>query len=347
MHQDKILARILLIFSVANLALAAPAAVRQRHLDVAKAVSQKRGPPGSDNGETGEFPPESSSSMPPHNGATNGWPESSSAAANRITTQAPGAPVWGNGATGNLPPDSSERIPPQDSITNAWLDHTSLPESSPAAANHIATQASGAPVWGSGRTGDLRPELSAPAPLRDHRLSESVWAWLLQPDPPESSSAAGNRITTQAGAPVRGNEATGDLRPELSTSVPPVVPLAPHSSPTDEWAWLGDVTHVSSPLERPSVPPPDQAMGTTASSSSDSTQWAHPEDPSPPSPELPAAPEADRFFGGALTHKILFYSGVAGVIGGTAALAYGIHKWTKHPYVSPLSCGHLAESQTF
>jgi hypothetical protein len=53
MRPDKIVARILLVFSVANVALAAPAVVRQRHLDVAKAASEKRAP-GSDNGATGE-----------------------------------------------------------------------------------------------------------------------------------------------------------------------------------------------------------------------------------------------------------------------------------------------------
>jgi hypothetical protein len=71
MRQDKIVARILLIFSVANIALAAPVVVRQRHLDVARAAPQKRGPI-SDNEETGDSPPESSSPMPPHDGLTNG-----------------------------------------------------------------------------------------------------------------------------------------------------------------------------------------------------------------------------------------------------------------------------------
>jgi hypothetical protein len=42
MRQDKTIARILLISFVANVALAAPAVVRQRHLDVAKAASEKR-----------------------------------------------------------------------------------------------------------------------------------------------------------------------------------------------------------------------------------------------------------------------------------------------------------------
>jgi hypothetical protein len=286
MHLDKIVARILLIFSVANIALAAP--VRQRHLDVAKAASQKRGP-NSDNGETGDSPPESSSGMPPHDGLTNGA-ESSSAAANRITTQASGAPVWGNGATG-----------------------------------------------------DLRPELSAPVPLRDHVTAlRPGMAWLLSPDFPESSSAAENRITTQAsGAPVWGNGATGDLRPELS---PPPRPQHIDSGPTDEWARLGHVTHVPSrpqSVEWSSGAPPES--GATTSSPSDS---AHLGDLYPPhqgsSPESLAAPEADRLFTDALTPlltpnlkkaEILLYSGV---IGGTAALAYGIHKWMKHPYVSPL-----------
>ena len=103
MRQDKTFARIFLIFSFANVALAAPAVVRQRHLDVAKAASEKRtqgpGIGSTDASGTG------SSRMPPFEHYTEMWgwansdhsppggpgsaPESSSAAANRIvTTQA-------------------------------------------------------------------------------------------------------------------------------------------------------------------------------------------------------------------------------------------------------------------
>ena len=106
MRQDRIFAQILLILSVANVALTAPAIVRQRHLDVAKAASGKRAPapPGSeslDNGATeGNLPPKSPSPMPPHapiwawlEGAGSGppspastpeWPEPVSPPANRI-----------------------------------------------------------------------------------------------------------------------------------------------------------------------------------------------------------------------------------------------------------------------
>ena len=42
MRQDRIVARILLIFSVVNVALAAPAVVRQGHPDMTRAASEKR-----------------------------------------------------------------------------------------------------------------------------------------------------------------------------------------------------------------------------------------------------------------------------------------------------------------
>jgi hypothetical protein len=61
MRWDRIIARILLIFSVANVALAAPAVVRQRHLDVAEA-SRKRG---NEAGTVSEQVPESSGSADP------------------------------------------------------------------------------------------------------------------------------------------------------------------------------------------------------------------------------------------------------------------------------------------
>jgi hypothetical protein len=63
MRSDRIFARILLVFSVANVALAAPAAVRQRHLEVAKAALKRRGSNSGD-GETSDLPPEPSSPMP-------------------------------------------------------------------------------------------------------------------------------------------------------------------------------------------------------------------------------------------------------------------------------------------
>ena len=105
MRQDKTFARILLIFSVANLALAAPAVVRQRHLDVAKAASEKR-TQGSDIESTGTFGT-GASGMPPNEHYEDMWKWANSdqpaplppgspgsapapAPANRIiTTQAP------------------------------------------------------------------------------------------------------------------------------------------------------------------------------------------------------------------------------------------------------------------
>ena len=72
MHQDKTFAKIFLILSVANVALAAPAVVRQKHLDVAKAASEKRGQflstgPRIDVFGTG------SSGMPPHEHYADMW----------------------------------------------------------------------------------------------------------------------------------------------------------------------------------------------------------------------------------------------------------------------------------
>ena len=192
MRPDKTFVRILPIFSVANVAIAAPAAVRQRYLDVAKAAPEKRAP-GLDGGETGGLPPESSPPMPPHGDHPTDmsrwawllWPDPPPAADNRITTQASGASGSGNGATGDLPVESSPRIPPHDSPPDewAWLHRESPPESSPS----ITTQASGASGSGNGATGDLPP-----MPPHDSRPTN-----LDHPLLPESSSTSENRITTQ------------------------------------------------------------------------------------------------------------------------------------------------------
>ena len=153
MRSDRIFARILLVISVANAALAAPAAVRQRYLEVVKAASKKRGP-GSDGGETSDLPPKSSSPVSSHDLPADKlkqwdwllWPESPKSS-----------------------PKSSD-IPPDDTPKDkwAWLYHGQdsgsagpLPESSSAAEksstaeDHITTQASGASGAGSGATGDL------------------------------------------------------------------------------------------------------------------------------------------------------------------------------------------------
>ena len=219
MRQDKTFVRILLIFSVANVAIAAPAAVRQRHLDVAKVASEKRAP-GSGNGATGgDLPPESSPPMAPHDRPADmsrwAWllwpdsPKSSSTAENHITTQASEAPGSGNGATSDLPPESPSRMPLHDTDDWAWFyrlwSQPELPESSSAPANHITTQASGAD---NGATGDLPPASSSRIPPHNgpanewtsssHGSPANKWAWLDDAASSESSSAAANRITTQA-----------------------------------------------------------------------------------------------------------------------------------------------------
>ena len=65
MRPDRIVARILLVFSVANVALAAPAVVRQRHLDVAKAALEKRVPVSDNGGEVELGSPSSTTPLRP------------------------------------------------------------------------------------------------------------------------------------------------------------------------------------------------------------------------------------------------------------------------------------------
>ena len=120
----------------------------------------------------------------------------------------------------------------------------------------------------------------------------------------------------------------GRIRPKIKPTkpVPPDIP-----------AWLNDAkdhAHLSRP-GGPETPP----------------EWPTSPRPLPPPPPPPtppptpphqgpaslAAPEADRLFTNSLTHKILAYSAVAAIVGGTAGLAYGIHQWNKRPYVSPRS----------
>ena len=224
MRQDKTFAGILLIFSVANVALAAPAAVRQRYLDAAKAASEKRAP-GSVNGETGGDLPPGSSSAANHittqaseaavsdNGATGGLPpESSPSAANRITTQALGASGPGNGATDDLPPKAPS-----------------------AAENHITTQALGAPGLDNGATGDLPPESP---PSAANRITTQALGASGPGDgatdhlPSKSPSAAANHVTTQA----LGSSGSADGAPQYSA--PKSFSTPPHDNPPGDWGWF-------------------------------------------------------------------------------------------------------------
>ena len=320
MRQDKTFVRILLIFSIFDVALAAPAVLRQRHPDVVKAASEKRGP-GSDDGETSNLPPEPASPMPPHDPPPDktwwDWlgpdsPKSSSAAEDRITTQASGASGSGNGATGDSSPESSSGIPPHGNPKDkwAWLYRGSLPGSSSAEDSPITTQT---PGTGSGATDDL---------------------------PPESSSAAANRITTHAsGAAGLGSGATSDSLPVSSVRVPPHDSRPPNvgldlpSSPESSSGAAGRIT--------------TQASGSSTSESTSDSRISglysgdlpplglHPNIAS--SFESLATPEDNGILSDLLKHKLLVSSGAIGLIGGTAAVAYSIHQLTKNPYVSPLS----------
>ena len=266
-------AQILLIFSVANIALAAPTVPRQRRLDVAKAASQKRW----------EF-----KATPPHDGL-----ESPSAAANRLTPLAPGPPIWGD------EPHSSSRL----NGWLYWLDPESMPEPYPTAANRIAT-------WGSGATGHFLPGLpSAPLPRPPHssppdegvlsssdRITtqasgeESLGNGVTghfppdvpPPRPPQNippdewAWSSSDGITTHtSGAESSGNGATGDLPPESSSAA-------------------------SDGITTP-------ASGATSLSSSDSGHLG--DLPPPPhqgsAPGSLAAPEADELF---TSGKTVFYN---------------------------------------
>jgi hypothetical protein len=126
MHRDKIVARILLIFSVANVALAAPAVVREIRLDIAEAALEKR--VGSDQ-STGEsvFGALSDSDSDPH------FPDSASPAVSfhgdpySTVWRAPVETVWSQDwepaapAHHNSAHELPSGLPHQDSAPRMWF----------------------------------------------------------------------------------------------------------------------------------------------------------------------------------------------------------------------------------
>ena len=276
--------RFLLIFSVAEVALAAPAVVRQRHLDLAKAASEKRGP-GSDNGATGDdLPPESSSRMPPqvHEPGTWEW--------------------WFDNASMGPPPGSPEGSVDGEKDTSRLLP-SDVPSSSSVAEDRITTQASGASGSDNGATGDLPPESSSRMPPHVHE--PDTWAWWFD-----------NAVM---------GPLPGGPEPSLKSSNinPPSPPNPPKPPPPDIPAWLGHL---------------DDAH-TLPSGSESPPEWPTSPNPPPPPPPQGPAPESlgapKGFISDSLKHKLLVSSGVAGILVSAAAFAYGVHLWTKHPYVSP------------
>ena len=183
------------------------------------------------------------------------------------------------------------------------------------------------------------------SPPKSPSPNDPIWTWLegaadseppshaSTPEWPEPGSTAENRITPEEDSDWPDSNSPPESlqsEPESESPSPPanrVIPAQgwpkPPSPPGDriipaqgEW-WPSPFsdTSVSSFLEHPLLP-------------------SH-QNPAPVLTNAPPAPGANRFISDSLKHKILVSSGVIGVIGGAAALAYGIHQWIKQPYVSP------------
>ena len=178
MRLDRIFARILLIFSVANVALTAPAIVRQRHLDVAKAASGKRAPapPGSetsDNGETGgNLPPKPPKPPPPMQSNDHIWAWLKDADSGPPSPA--GAPAWPEPVSPSVSPGQRWPMsppPPENRITipaQGWPEPPS-PESPPA---NQFTQAQG--EWRSSSFTDTSIPSSAGRPLLQSSLGHPL-----------------------------------------------------------------------------------------------------------------------------------------------------------------------------
>jgi hypothetical protein len=341
MRRDKTVARILLIFSVVDAVLAAPAAVRQGHLGVAEdvaAASVKRGEPNLTPSTSGE-PPQ----LPPP-GPVGSVPE---ALGNKLDLT-PSAPSTSSaGKAPQLPPSGAEAQEDKHLTSSA----SSLELEDPEFEAMMMRMKASANPWGASDTSsehsswsydsaldkDVQslpstrygtPPTSPRPPMNVKWPEQVVSSYHDAPDTASEASYEGSEASHEGSeASHEGSEAShegSEAAHEVSPASPPMLPhenAAPTSSP-----------HQGTPPNSPSGP-----------SHQDSA------------PESPAkAPEPNKFLSEGLKENAKVVAAAGAVFGAYIGGLQGVKvikdKISSRAYVSPLfppSCRQLTESKTF
>ena len=314
MRRDKTVARILLIFTVANVALAAPAVVRQRHLDVAEGVtttSETRR--NSDDEALGDWPP-LSPSVTYHDGSP------------------PRQLLWWY--LGGMP-----RL--------WWLDgqdlesnHDSAPPSTAGSLSHSGSVESIPEL-----VSDSEPEgpANSPEPVldssHDHSVPETANPPTLDDSAPQSAGPSTHHDSALgSGAPSLHNNPAPEAA-DPSTHDDSAPSAYAHGVPAPESGAPSTHDVPTSMAAAPSTHDVSTPVAAAPSTHGDPTpQSGDPSSHQDSAPESPAtAPKADGFFNDELKRKIKVYS-VLGVV--SAGAIFGLKKMrdivSSGAYVSPL-----------
>ena len=362
MRQDKTVARIILIFSVANVVLAAPAVVRQRHLNKAEGVtvtSKKRA--GSDSEAT-------------DGSLDHDWPPLSPDVSFHDGPPLPpfqfGQPwmlplVWylhgqdpasDHDSIPGSPSESSESFESSESSKSSESSHHELPAGSPHSGSGGSTP---------GFVSDLDESMN-------FQGSTSVSVNLPTQDdlaPVAAAHSAHHALGLESGAlPLHGDPTPVTTAPSMYDDSAPVAvvpsaqdnmaPVVVASSAQDD--LVPEAAAPSTHYDSASVAAAPSAHNDLVPVSG--TPSLHHDSGPVPDPsshsESAVAPEADRFFNDKLKRKIKIYSalGVA-VVGVSAGVIYGVKKIKDKESsrvclfylcsLSRLSYLHLTESQKF
>jgi hypothetical protein len=344
MHRDKIVARIILIFSLANIALAAPA-VRERHLDVADAAPEKRA--GSDNEATdGSSHQDSALDLPSDSS------HQDSSSTSPAASYHEGSHVYDPAYFRQMRPLSWWMSYDDQHSTS---DHDSAPVSPSGSFSH------------SGSTGSMPELVSDSEESVNSPEPESPFGSSQHGPAPESLSGWMPHLGTVGSMPelISNSEEPANLPEPVSHSSPN--PLAPED--------LDDKSHYLTPPELPSthgdsVPvsvnpsrlddsAPDLSAASThdnllapVSANPSTPDYLAPESGTPPlhndlppesgTPQLhdDLPPQGDMFFNDALKQNLKVFAGLGTIVGVSAGLVYGLQKLIKgtdpQAYVSAL-----------
>jgi hypothetical protein len=314
MRRDRTAARILLILSVVHLAVAAPAIVRQRHLNVAKDVTPALGKRGDSDEDSSHLLPQMGNDRP----STSGTSPSQD-----------GLPP-----TSGIPP-SLDDTPPGSGTPQSQDDLS--PTSGAPPLHDNPPPVSGTPQL----PGDPPPTPGAPL-LQDDTSSVSGNSQLHSNDPPEAGWYSESPTSSDDLSWYQGESSEV---PRLSllqqidwnyfgeTPQPEVEPLGESSGTSES---LSQSSTTSGALQLQNDPPPASHDGSGEFDSS--YRWlndlrhieggASPsESPPPPPPTLPGSPGiVDTVFNDARKQKLKVYTGLGTIVGVSVGLVYGLQK---------------------
>ena len=320
MRRDKIVARILLIFSITNVALAAPAVIREIHLDVAEVASEKRGGTDEGNGGSVSGPVPELSDSDSESGSLSG--SASPAASFHDGPAYPYSvhswgPVWWRVRPNAVPYDTYDDSGPPSPSESFHQDPAPEPLTGSLPQGWEPTS----PVHQ-----DSSPELPSGLPRQDSASSAGTLpqGWEHASPPHQDSSPKSPSGLLHKDSPLsvgsfpHGWEPALPVHKDSSLKSPSSLPhqdsaLSAVSLPQD-WKPASPAHQDGAPS---GLPHQDPAPVDLPSSSSHQNLV-------PPESTLP-----DKFFNDALKHKIKVSAGLGAVVGISAGLVYGIHKLDK------------------